>query len=134
LGTADLALPARYSSNSSRTLLHDWLTAEGAVAGEIELELISRGFRPRSRQFVEVLLHGAASERTRIVYELLRLPVREAKAWLVLMAEDEHAEVRLGAITVMATSSDSELRNRAWNLAVHDRDPRVAAFAERIRE
>jgi hypothetical protein len=125
---------SRYSSTSSRELLIRWLTADDFTARDLEHELRSRGFRLGSKDIISTLVHADAPTRTRLVYELIGLPGGEAKAWLALMAEDESADVRVAALTVMATSSDGELLDKAWDIAVHDRDPRVASLAERLRE
>jgi hypothetical protein len=82
---------------------------------------------------VRSLLHEKASNRARFVYDLMSLPGNDAKAWLQLLAEDPSSDVRFAALTVMATSSDSELLDKAWDVALHDRDPRVASLAERLR-
>jgi hypothetical protein len=34
----------------------------------------------------------------------------------------------------MATSHDAELLEAAWQAALHDRDPRVAGLADRLRQ
>jgi hypothetical protein len=37
-------------------------------------------------------------------------------------------------LTIMATSDDPLLLDKAWQVALHDRDPRIAGLAERLRE
>ena len=66
--------------------------------------------------------------------DLLAMPGVGAKAWLMLLADDADAEVRLAAVTVMATSNDSQLLEKAWQVALHDQDPRIAGLAERLRD
>jgi hypothetical protein len=56
----------------------------------------------------------------------------DARPWLVLLADDVSAEVRLGAITVMATSNDAMLLEKALAVALRDRDPRIADLAARL--
>ena len=38
------------------------------------------------------------------------------------------------AVTVMATSDDKALVEKAWQVAIRDRDPRIADLASRLRE
>jgi hypothetical protein len=69
-----------------------------------------------------------------LVDDLLGLPGNGAMAWLLLLSDDENAEVRLTVVSVMATSRDAELLERAWQVALHDRDPRIAGLADRLRD
>ena len=77
---------------------------------------------------------GSVATRTVCQREQGRGPGANSRAWLILLAADEEAEVRLAAVTLMATSTDATLLEQAWQAAIHDRDPRVAAMANRLRE
>ena len=48
-------------------------------------------------------------------------------------ADDEDVDVRLVAVTIMATSNDRQLIEKAWQVAIRDHDPRIAGLAERLR-
>ena len=65
--------------------------------------------------------------------DLLAQPGVDARPWLVLLSDDEEADVRLAAVTVMATSNDPQLIEQAWQVVLHDRDPRIANLAPRLR-
>lgn len=119
---------------SSRQLLERWLAESGAAQREIERELRRRGFGSLRSDVVRLALVGETKARVQLVHDLPASPGLGAKAWLMLLAEDADAEVRLTAVSVMATSRDAEMLDRAWNVALHDRDPRIAGLAERLRD
>lgn len=131
---ADDELTDSWAAMGSRKLLERWLVESDATQREIELELGRRGFgRLRSDVVRLALSSNDRAARVQLVHELSAIPGLGAKAWLMLLAEDPNAEVRLTAVSVMATSSDAELLERAWNVALHDVDPRVASLADRVR-
>ena len=47
---------------------------------------------------------------------------------------DPDADVRLFAVTLMATSNNASLMEKAWQVAIRDHDPRIADLAGRLRE
>jgi hypothetical protein len=73
-------------------------------------------------------------DRLRLVDDVLTEQEIDARPWLTVLADDEDADVRLVAVTIMATSNDAELIEKAWQVAIRDRDPRIAGLAERLRE
>jgi hypothetical protein len=50
------------------------------------------------------------------------------------MADDRDANVRLAVVTILATSNDPALIEKAWQVAIRDRDPRIAGMASRLRD
>ena len=74
---------------------------------QIERELERRGFGTLRTDLVRLALSDNASGRVQLVHDLLDMPGVGAKAWLMLLADDTDADVRLAAVTVMATSSDA---------------------------
>ena len=57
-----------------------------------------------------------------------------ARRWLHWLLEDDSPEVRLRALSAIATTSDPRLYEVARDIAVHDQDPRVAKLASQIME
>jgi hypothetical protein len=70
----------------------------------------------------------------RLVDNVLAQPGGGSEAWLLLLAADSDPDVRLFAITFMATSNNTALVEKAWQAAIRDHDPRVADLAIRLRE
>lgn len=131
---ADEVADEAFAKADSRELLRRWLETEKADIQPIERELIKRGFGRLTTQLVRRFLSDKPEERMRSMNDVLSRPGRGAGAWLLLLARDPDAEVRLFAVTLMATSSDSVLVEKAWQLAIRDRDPRIADLADRLRE
>jgi hypothetical protein len=133
---ADLEIINRpYAGVDSRTLLRRWFVAEGDEVIALERELAKqRNFGQLSKPLVHQFLSDRAQDRLQLVDDVLTTPGVDARPWLMLLADDADADVRLSAVTIMATSTDAALVEKAWQAAIHDRDPRIAALADRLRE
>jgi hypothetical protein len=118
----------------SRSLLERWLVAEGADVEPLEQELTRRGFGRLSARLVRQLFSDRPDERLRLVDDVLTEPAVDARPWLLLLAHDTDPDVRLVVVTIMATSNDATLIEKAWQVAIRDRDPRIAGLAPRLRE
>jgi hypothetical protein len=128
-------LPANpFTDLHVRELLKAWLAAEKADAEPIARELARRGFGRLSKPMVRQFFSDNPQDRMRLVDRALAQPGSGSEAWLLLLAGDEDADVRLFAVTFMATSNNAALVEKAWQLAIRDHDPRVADLASRMRE
>lgn len=123
-----------YTSISSRDLLRLWLSAEPSEAKPIERELAKRGFGTLTTPLVRQYFSDSPKDRQHVADRVLAQPGAGAAAWLMLLAQDADPDVRLFAVSFMATSNDPALVEAAWNLAIRDRDPRVADIAGRLRD
>jgi hypothetical protein len=119
---------------ATRELLQKWCEAERADIFPFEGELAQRGFGRISKDLAQHYLSDDSQQRQRLVDEVLKRPGVDARPWLLLLADDTDAEVRLASVTVMATSTDLALIEKAWQVAIRDRDPRIAGLAGRLRE
>jgi hypothetical protein len=119
--------------DNTRELLERWRTSRSNRL-EIEEELATRGFRPIPKRLVEQFFSENLADRLRLVDSVLTEPGVDPRPWLILLAEDENAEIRLMAVTVMATSNDKTLVEKAWQTAIRDRDSRIADLAARLRQ
>lgn len=127
-------IPRPWARLDSRDLLHRWLLASDNEMAAIEEELNHRGFSRISDPLVEQFFSQDAAERLQLVDKLLTTPGVDARPWLALLADDADADVRLLTVTIMATSDDTELLDKACDVALRDRDPRIAGLASRLRE
>jgi hypothetical protein len=118
---------------STRELLERWRTAGGDDHRDIENQLTARGFKHLSPALVQQYL-STDEDRLRIVDTVLKLPGSDVRPWLFLLADDEDADVRLMAVTVMATSDDRALIEKAWQISIRDQDPRIADLSVHLRE
>ena len=118
----------------ARELLRRWLDADGREIFPLEEELTRRGFGRLSERFVQQLFSPKSEDRLAFVDAVLTEPGIDARPWLVLLSQDSEADVRLLAVTIMATSNDAALVDKAWQVSIRDRDPRIARLAGRLRE
>jgi hypothetical protein len=124
-----------FADVASSTLLQKWLAADSGDIVALERELVKqRGFGKLSKPLVQQFLSNRSQDRLQLVDDVLTKPGVDARPWLMLLSDDADADVRLSAVTIMATSTDAALVERAWQAAIHDRDPRIAALAGRLRE
>jgi hypothetical protein len=129
-----IPVTSTHSGQPTRELLMIWRDAAGKDRAAAEAELASRGFRHLPARLVKQYLSDDFAERSRVVDTVLTEPNVDARPWLLLLAEDESSEVRLLAVTVMASSDDKALVEKALQVAVRDRDPRIADLASRLRQ
>ena len=138
---ARMASPQRQGTGSdalasveSRELLQWWLAGDAGDIKQVERELAKRGFGKLNTTLVKKYFSDDPEVRMRLVDDVLAQPGAGAGAWLLLFADDSNAEVRLFAVTFMATSNNAALMEKAWQVAIRDQDPRIADLAGRLRE
>jgi hypothetical protein len=130
-----LAFGERPDTAGSRELLQSWLASTDADGRQqSEQELARRGFGTLTKPLVQQYFSDNPRERMQLVDRVLALPGAGSSAWLLLLAEDADAEVRLLAVTFIATSNDAQLVEKAWQVAIRDHDPRIADLAGRLRD
>ncbi|MEO7404606.1 MAG: hypothetical protein ABIU95_13140 [Burkholderiales bacterium] len=125
---------ARDATNGTRQLLSRWLASKGEETQFVAHDLATRGFKRLPKRLVEQCLSNNVDDRLHLVDDVLKEPGVDARPWLILLSDDESAEVRLMVVTIMATSDDKTLVEKAWQVAIRDRDPRIADMASRLRE
>jgi hypothetical protein len=118
----------------SRELLKKWIASEKDEAQPIERELGRRGFGKLSKPLVRQFFSDNSQDRMRLIDNVLAQPGGGSEAWLILLAGDADPDVRLFAVTFMATSNNSALVEKAWQMVIRDHDPRIADLASRLRE
>lgn len=72
------------------------------------------------------------ASREKLLETLSRLPAAEGRVMLRRLVVDDDAEVRLQALTILATTDDPQLTAIVRRRAVEDADPRVTELASRI--
>ena len=117
---------------SPRELFAELAKANFYRAGAIRTVLGERGFARQEFSLGEHLTSPDPAVRLQLIPDLGLLPARTARRWLRELLGDDIAEIRLAALTALATSQDPELIQLAREIAVRDSDPRVADLATRI--
>lgn len=138
-GVVDIPTPQDMASRtatlrrlSSEELLLRLPEANFYEAGVLRAVLVERGFDDAELAVRQQLASSNVADRLRIVEDLSQLPATTAQNVLRWLLEDESGEVRLRALTALATTNAADLAELARELAVRDEDPRVAKLASRL--
>jgi HEAT repeat protein len=97
-----------------------------------ESELKRRGLNPLQLSIARRVYHPDRSVRLQLVRDLPGIPGIGATDWLMTMAGDAHEEVRLAAITLLATTGDPAVVARVESIARNDPSERIRSQAERL--
>ena len=95
-------------------------------------ELTRRGLSARQIALARRLIDPDPQVRRQFARLLPGEPGIDAAAWLMWLCRDPDAEVRLTAITLLATTGDPALIEQVVRLAHNDSDPRIRQQAEQI--
>ncbi len=123
---------AQLKSQDTRTLLTNLNTVDKFQAGLIRTVLKERGLTSDELVLGSKFASSDPQVRLNLVDDLQVLPARTARRWLKELLSDTDANVRLKALTALATTNDPELVGIAREVAVEDSDPRVSELATRI--
>ncbi len=101
-------------------------------AGIVRVVLGERGYADAELALRQRFTSSLAAERKRLVEEVSRLPAVASRRMLRWLLGDESGDVRLQALTALATTRSPDLTQLARDLALRDDDPRVAKLASRL--
>ena len=94
--------------------------------------MIRRGFSEVHLKLAQQLFDPDPEVRKQLVRMLPDLHSIDAMPWLLRLTRDEDSEVRLAALTLLATTGDPTMLSRVQELARQDRDPAVQRTIERL--
>lgn len=123
---------ARMRGLSTRVLLEKLAHADRFMAGPIRHVLELRGVSRQEIELTATIFASDISRRLELVEQTAKLPAATARRILRLMLEDSHADVRLLALSTLATTDDPQLPALAKEITIRDKDPRVADLAEEL--
>ena len=103
-----------------------------ATAARNELRL--RGFKDHHFRVAAKLFDPDPAVRARLARELLSVPGLNPHPWLLLLAHDSNSDVRLTAISLLATAADPAVLAEVETLAGRDPDRRIQQQAQRISQ
>jgi HEAT repeat protein len=115
-----------------RELIKRFRDADGATAERIRSELERRGFGQVQIELCRQLADPDPQARKRLARTLPEMHSVNAVPWLLWLARDEDAEVRLAAITLLATTADPAVLLEVERTAQADTDPRIQEQAARM--
>ena len=107
-------------------------TDDGEQRGEARRELARRGFSEVDLELARQLFSPDVEIRKQLARAVPRFSSVDAAQWLMWLALDPQPEVRLAAVSTLATTGDPTLLDRVEALARKDRDPQIQALAEQI--
>ena len=105
---------------------------DGQQRAEARRELLRRGFSEVDLELARQLFSPDTEARKQLAREVPRLSSVDAARWLMWLALDPQPEVRLAALSTLATTGDPALLTRVEALARKDRDQQIQALANRI--
>jgi hypothetical protein len=117
---------------STEELMGLFAEADKFEAGAIRTVLTERGLNATEVEMVAQIKSADEAGRMRLIDEVSRLPAAEARRLLRLLLSDPSGEVRLRALTALATANEPSLAKLARTIAVEDKDPRVAELASKL--
>lgn len=119
-------------SLSTRQLFENLQDADFYELGMLSVVLGERGFGERELELGVLLISPNPESRLTLIDALSTVPAQTARRWLRELLRDADADVRVKALTAMATTQDPSLVQIARELAAQDSDPRVVQLATRI--
>jgi hypothetical protein len=103
-----------------------------ALSAAARRELLRRGFTDVELELARQLVDPDPVVRKQLAQAVPRLQSIDAAPWLMWLCHDSDAEVRMTAITLLATTGDMALLERVEAMARQDSDPRIRDLAEQI--
>lgn len=115
-----------------RSVIH-WLgSPHRALREKAKLELIRRGFDGNQITIATRVASADTKTRTELVDVIARDQTIDPRPWLIMLLDDENREVKLRAISVLATMNDPAVVQELRMRLVDQSDPIVAARLSRV--
>lgn len=137
---------AMYAQNESRSadnlsgtiptleLIHRLKATDPTTSSLARDELVRRGFGPMQFQLADRIIDPNPSRRKELAEELPGLAGVDPASWLLWLTEDDDADVRLTAVTWLASTDAPDLLRQVQRIATQDPDPRVQGQLDRIAQ
>ena len=122
----------RLSHFSSEALFLKLEDASRYRAATIRSLLVKRGFDPKEIQLRLRMVTVGDGQRLRLTESISELPATSATRMWRWLTTNDSADVRLRALTALATTQSPNLTAIARDLATNDQDPRVAKLASQL--
>lgn len=127
---SNLAMAA--STEEIRELIRQMEAGDEVTVSRARMELARQGFTETHFKLARRLSDPSPEVRHELARSVVSLTGVDAAPWLLWLAADGDAEVRLTAITLIASSGTPDLVSHAAELASRDSDPRIRRQAEQI--
>ncbi len=118
---------------AERELIH-WLHSDSSSQRQAaQEELVNRGFNNKELQLAKLLGASNPQQRIRLTRMLPSVPI-DTERWWTWLCEDIDPQVRIAAITVLATTSDPELQKRLRRMQLEENSELVLQQIQQILE
>jgi hypothetical protein len=124
--------PVDFSGVDTVALMRELHSLDRPTVEAAAAELARRKFTPLLLDLARRLFDPDDEVRLNLARALPGMPGVDATPWLLWLARDGDAEVRLTALTLIATSGDPSLLEQVEQLAQDDPDPRIQERADRV--
>jgi len=122
---ANAATPEEWANRTTLEvikLLQSKDVVEAALAAK---EFRRRGFAELHHRFAEQLTSPDPQVRQKFAESLPLVGTVDVRPWLIWLSQDDDADVRLAAVSIMATRDDPEFRKRMRQLEFEESNPEV---------
>lgn len=117
---------------STKLLVQKLPYADKFMAGTIRMVLLERGMDEQEIELARRMADADVTVRAQLIEQISELPAVSARRLLRMMLRDTNADIRLQALTTLATTGDPQLAQLAREIATRDEDRRVADLAAEL--
>ncbi len=120
------------STYNIRSVIY-WLASDDAeLRRQAELELLRRGLDATQVSIAKQFSLGDVASRLETIERIVHDPNVDPRPWLLWLLEDEHREVQLRVVNILATIPDPAVRQKLRDQLNTTRDTVVAARIRRV--
>jgi hypothetical protein len=120
--------------SESIDLIRDLNSTDPTIESKARTELTQRGFTDFHLKFARRLFDPDPAVRREVAQMLPSLPGIDGAPWLLYLCQDDDPDVRLTAVSLIVTTGNPALIEKAEAIARADRDPRIQNQAEQIAQ
>ena len=124
--------PGKLRGDESMELMRQLRAEDKETMSRARGELIRRGFTEVDLELARRLFDPDVEVRKRLARSLPGLTSIDAASWLLALCRDPDSDVRMTAVTLMATTGDPGLLERVEAMAREDADSRIRDLADSI--
>jgi hypothetical protein len=134
LGITPVVAVTGLEQSETLELMRDLNSTDPTIESKARTELTQRGFTDFHLKFARRLFDPDPAVRKEVAQMLPGLPGVDAVPWLLYLCRDDDPEVRLTAVSLIVTTGNPALLDKAEAIARADNDPRIQNQAEQIAQ
>jgi hypothetical protein len=134
LGITRVAAVTGLEQNDTMDLMRQLNSTDATIVAQARTELLQRGLTDFHLKFGRKLFDPDPAVRREVAQMLPGLPGLDVAPWLLYLCRDDDAEVRLTAVSLIVTTGNPALLERAEAIARGDEDPRIQNQGEQIAQ